>query len=106
MNAGAGSITYSREMTTVGFHELLIRNNSIENTLSNTNVEFLIIEVSEKSTPWWLPLTFDHVVKDRDRREEIGNNWAVIWLGFPFPNDASENDRQRQTRSGTDPNLV
>ena len=78
MNAGAGSITYSREMTTVGFHELLIRGNSIENTFSNASIEFLIIEVSEKSTPWWLPLTFDHVMNDRDRGKEIGNNWAVI----------------------------
>ena len=78
MNAGVGSITYSREVTTVGFHELLIRGNSIEDTLSNTNIEFLIGKISKKSTPWWLPLTFDHVMNDRDRSEEVGNNGAVI----------------------------
>ena len=78
MNAGAGGITYSREMTTVGFHELRIRGNSIENKLSNTNIEFLIVEINEKSTPWWLQLTFDHVVNDRDRSEEAGNNGAVV----------------------------
>ena len=78
MNAGAGSITYSREMTTVGFHELLIRGNSIENTLSNTSIDFLIIEVSEKSTSWWLLLTFDHAMNDRDRSREVGNDGAVI----------------------------
>ena len=78
MHAGAGGITYIREMATVGFHEFLMRGNSIENTLSNASIEFLIIVVSEKSTPWWLPLTFDHVMNDRDLGEEIGNYWAVI----------------------------
>ena len=50
----------------------------MKNTPSDASIEFLIIEVSEDSTPWQLPLAFDHVMTDTDREEKNNNNWAMI----------------------------
>ena len=83
-----------------------MRGDSTENTLSDASVEFLVLEVGKKRTPWRLLWTFDHVLDNRDRGEEVGDHWAVIRLEFPFPYDACEDDGQRQSRGGPDPNLV
>ena len=83
-----------------------MRGDSTENTLSDVSVECLVLEVGKERTPWLLLWTFDHVVTTRDSGEEVGDHWAVIGLEFPFPDDACEDNGQRQSRGGPDPNLV
>ena len=83
-----------------------MRGESTENTFSDVSVECRVLEVGKERTPWRLQWTFDHVVNNRDRGEEVGNQWAVIGLEFLFPYDACEDNGQRQSRGGPDPNLV
>ena len=74
--------------------------------LTNFGIEFIVLKVGKKRTPWRLRRTINRIVYDGNGCEEVRNHRAVVRFELPSPYDACTDNGKHQSRCWPDLNLV